>query len=232
MAKELFGYDKFWVIWASCLDKPRTVKEVQRAWGYGGNSLYQKGQEVNIWKEMADKGYLLRQGRVKKRGVSGVLLYSRLEWVPEYLKASLSEQKFRFNNAVPYDVFECFDPQELVAFLDKERSSFFLLGNLKTLFGTKEWLRGYREMCLLAPLKAIVDIYLISFLKEQLSLDRDTFFLATVPVVFGIGCVDYGEYFLKVAKVVKSNGLPEKLFSRKKLMAIWKENTGKMFDSF
>lgn len=229
MPKDLFSYDKFWVIWVSCLDKPRTIKEIQNVWEYGGNSLYQKGQESNIWKEMVRDGYLVRQGRVQKRGVSGVLLYSKVEWVPAYLKSKLSEEKFKQSNPLPYDIFECFSPGELARFLDKERGSLFLISALKTMFGTKDNVRDYKEMCLLAPMKAIVDIYIMSFIKEHLGLKRDTFFLATTPIVFNLSGINYQDYFHHVFKTMKASTMPKDLFSKERLMALWRAHTDKLF---
>ena len=50
--KELWDFDKFWLIWTSCVDKPKTIKGVQKEWDYRGNSLYQKGRKKPIWEEM------------------------------------------------------------------------------------------------------------------------------------------------------------------------------------
>ncbi len=229
MAKDLFSYDKFWVIWVSCLDKPRTIKEIQKLWEYEGNSLYQKGQESNIWKEMVRDGYLVRQGRVRKRGVTGVLLYSKLDWVPGYLKAKLSEEKFRLSNPLPYDLFQCFDASEFIKFLDSQRGSFFLMSALKGMFGAKENLRDYKDMCLLAPMMTIIDIYIISFLKENMGLKKDTFYLAAMPAVFNVSGINFQDYFLHVFKSVKSSHFSKNLFSRERLMALWRAHSDRIF---
>ncbi len=221
MPSRLWEFDKFWVIWCSCLDQCRTLKQIQRIWGYKGNALYQKGERLPLWKEMVEKGVLEERGVIKKRGVSGKLLYGKMGWVENYLSELLTTLKYENNNPLPFDLMECFsDKTLLVKYLEENRRNFFSIENLKTLFGNKENLKNYGNLALFSPIASILLVSFTSFLSSE-GLSEDVLSLVFQPLIFQPNfCVNFLGYFQNVTKSLKPETVPTGLVSKKRLFRV------------
>ena len=137
--KKVWDFDKFWIIWSTCLDKPRAINEVQKAWHYEGNALYQTGIEKPIWQEMVEGNFLEEKGIIRKRGVTGKLLYSKMEWLSDFLDPFFESLLNKNNNSLPSELYNCFENKDLfIKFLNQKRTHFFFIDKLKALFGNKE----------------------------------------------------------------------------------------------
>jgi hypothetical protein len=221
--KQVWAFDKFWIIWSSCLDKPRTINEIQDFWGYGGNALYQKGMNKPIWKEMLEQGFIETKGKVKVRGVSGDLIYGRLEWITDYLEAE-SKERVKQDNDMLFRLFKCIDnKKKLVYYLDNNRTVFFLLPRLRLLFGDKEGLRANYELCITAPIIVVFNYYIISTLNKKLSLDLDSIFLFSQSLVFTPYLkTNFLGYYKSVIKELSLKELPAGIFNQAETFRLWK----------
>jgi hypothetical protein len=230
MQKNLWDYDKFWLIWVSCIDKPRTIKDIQNLWGYKGNSLYQQGRKDAIWVEMISEGFLERRGTIEKRGVTGLLLYANMDWIGKYLQIIAAKTKYKLKNPVPSEIIECFDKKRLIGFFNEKRVQFFLIDKIKLLFGEKENLREQYEMCIIAPMMVILDIFMLDTLSKEMGLHDDTYYIISQPIIFNpCFSVNFYEYFIAVSKDIKPKDIPEDLLIKEKIFQIWKEFTKRMF---
>jgi hypothetical protein len=214
----IWEFDKFWVIWVSCLDQSRTLKHIQKIWGYKGNALYQKGEKLPIWKEMVDKGILEEKGSIRKRGVSGKLLYGKFEWVNDYLKILIEELKFKNNNPLLAEICECFSSKEkLIEFLDGKRDVFFSLDNIKILFGGKENLKNFGNLSIFCPILTILIVSLSYFLKEE-GAEKEILSLVLQPVVLNPNfSINFPAYFKEVVKKLKVMDIPKGLVLKENL---------------
>lgn len=91
--ENLYDSKKFWIIWLSCLDSARSIKEIHQIWDYseGSKALYQPagtGHEKSIAEEMIDKGYLELEDTEKRRGTTAKMLKSKTEWYSNYIQDS------------------------------------------------------------------------------------------------------------------------------------------------
>jgi len=228
---ELWEYDKFWVIWCSCVDKPRTVKEIQRIWGYKGNALYQKGMRESIPKEMIEDGYLEVKGKVKERGVSGTLVYAKLNWIPKFLLDFFIDLKMKYGNTMPSQLFDCIiDKKRFIRFLDENRVTFFFPEKLKTLFGGKETLKNNYEMCIVAPMFVLFNTVMLNLLQKQLKLKKELLFIVTQSMVFN-PCpkINFFDYSRHVMKDLKTDKIPRGFINRAKLFKIWIRSAQKIY---
>ena len=220
---KLWDYDKFWIIWVSCLDKPRTIKDIQKFWGYEANALYQKGEKRPIWQEMLEKGFLEQRGRVRKRGAAGILLYGKLDWLLDYLKSFFKDLRVKSENPLPSHLFDCFDKNKLIKFLEKKRTTFFFINRIKVLFGNKENLKNNPEMCFFVPMIVLLNFFIISTLKKRMKLGKETLFLVTQSLVFNIGLkVNLVKYTKELLTELKTGGIPEGLIDERKVFQVWK----------
>lgn len=228
---ELWEYDKFWVIWASCLDKPRTIKEIQRIWGYKGNALYQKGMRKSISKEMIDGGFLEIKGEVKERGVTGKLVYGKLDWVPKFLLDFFIDLKMKYGNSMPSQLFECIiDKKKFIKFLDENRLTFFFPEKLKILFGNKESLKNNYEMCIVAPMLVLFNTVMLRLLQRQLKLKKELLFIVTQSMVFNPSPrINFFDYSRHVMKDLKIDRIPRGLLNQAKLFKIWISSAQKIY---
>jgi hypothetical protein len=230
MQKNLWEFDKFWVIWVSCIDKPRTIKDIQTLWNYRGNSLYQQGRTNSIWIEMINEGFLERRGTVEKRGVTGLLLYANMDWIGKYLQAIASRTRFRLKNPIPSELIDCFDKKKLTIFLNEKRSQFFFTDKMRILFGDKENLRANYDMAVIAPLMVLLDIFMVDALSEEMDLHDDTHYIVSQPVIFSPHFnVNFYDYFIAVSRNIKPKDLPDGMIIKEKVFEIWKNYTKKMF---
>jgi hypothetical protein len=228
---ELYEYNKFWVIWTSCLDKPRTIKEIQRIWKYKGNALYQKGMRKSIPKEMIDDGFIEIKGEVKERGVSGKLVYASLDWVPDFLSEFFIELKMKYGNPLPSQLYECIiDKKKFIRFLDENRVTFFFPEKLKILFGNKENFKNNYEICIIAPMFVLFNTVMLHFLKKQLKLTKELLFIVTQGMVFNpspkINFLDYSRHVMKDLKI---NKMPRGMLSQSKLFRVWIKSAQKIY---
>ena len=228
---ELWDYDKFWVIWCSCIDKPRTIKEIQRIWKYKGNALYQKGMREPIAKEMIDSGFLVYRGVVKERGVTGTLFYAKLDWLPKFLEKFFNDLKIKFSNSLPSQLYECIkDKQKFVEFLDKKRTVFFLPDKLKVLFGNSENIRTNYEMVIIAPMLFLFNLLVLRVLQEQLKLKREMSFIVTQSMVFNPSLrINFLGYSMLLMKDFKIESIPLGLIDEKKLFKLWLTSARKIY---
>ena len=224
MEKKIWAFDKFWVIWCSCLDRPRTINEIQDFWGYDGNALYQKGLSKPIWKEMLEQGFIESKGKVKVRGVSGDLIYGKLEWITDYLEEEAKEARIKRGNDQPFQLLKCIEnKKKLVYYLDNNRTAFFLLPRLKMLFGDKEGLKANYELCITAPINIIFNYYIISTLKKKLNLDLNSIFLLSQSLIFTPYLkTNFLGYYKSVIKELSLKELPEGIFKEGETFRLWK----------
>jgi hypothetical protein len=120
--ENLYDSKKFWIIWYSCLESSRTVKEIHEIWDYsdGSKALYQPagtGHEKAIAEEMVDEGFLEVESKRKTRGATAKVLSSNTEWYTDYIKEEaldtleeenreiLEDNWNHFENALKNDVF-------------------------------------------------------------------------------------------------------------------------------
>jgi hypothetical protein len=95
--ENLYESKKFWIIWFSCLESPRSIKEIHRLWDYseGSKALYQPagtGHEKSIGEEMIQEGYLTVADEEKKRGATAKKLNSETDWFTTYFKEVAIEE--------------------------------------------------------------------------------------------------------------------------------------------
>ena len=220
---ELWDYDKFWVIWCSCIDKPRTIKEIQRIWKYKGNALYQKGMRKPIAKEMIDDGFLVYKGTVKERGVTGILFYANLDWLPEFLDKFFKDLKIKFNNSLPSKLYECIqDKKRFIQFLDEKRTVFFLPERLKILFGDSENIKTNYEMVIMVPMLFLFNLLVLRVLQDQLKLKKEMSFIVTQSMVFNPSLrINFLDYSTSLMKDFKVESIPARLVDEKKLFKLW-----------
>jgi len=228
---ELWDYDKFWVIWCSCIDKPRTIKEIQRIWKYKGNALYQKGMRKPIAKEMIDDGFLVYKGTVKERGVTGILFYANLDWLPEFLDKFFKDLKIKFNNSLPSKLYECIqDKKTLIQFLDEKRTVFFIPERLKILFGNSENIKTNYEMAIMAPMLFLFNLLILRVLQDQLKLKKEMSFIVTQSMVFNPSLrINFLDYSTSLMKDFKVENIPPRLVDEKKLFKLWLSAARKIY---
>lgn len=233
MERSIFTLDKFWVIWVSCLDRPRTISEIQKLWGYEGNALYQKGLEEPIWIEMIKEKYLQSKGKVKIRGVSGELLYGNFDWVMDYLTTNFSKMKLHREYSLPHQLIDCIEnKKKFLYFLDTNREIFFLPQRLKTLFGNKEILKNNYELCITAPMLIIFDYFIITTLKKKLNLGEDTIFLLSHSLVFTPNLsINFFDYYKEVMKELSLKEMPLGIINQTKIFKLWRDYAHKMIHS-
>lgn len=233
MGKSLWNFDKFWVIWVSCLDRPRTINEIQRIWNYDGNALYQKGLKAQIWSEMVKSNILQAKGKVKVRGVTGQLLYGTFDWVVDYVNNFFAELKLKYDHPLPSKLFECAEnKKKLIYFLDTNRDIFFLPHRLKILFNNKENLKNYYELCITVPIIAVYNQYMINTLKKRLGIDSDTIFLFSQSMIFNpVVKINLLGYYKEVLNDLSSKELPLGMVNESALFKLWKENANKFLSS-
>jgi len=228
---ELWEYDKFWVIWCSCVDKPRTIKEIQRIWSYKGNALYQKGMRKAIPQEMIDEDYIESKGTVKERGVSGNLLYAKLDWIPKFLYDFFIGLKVKYNNTLPSQLFDCIlDKKKFIKFLDRNRATFFFPDRLKVLFGEKDTLKNHYEMCVVAPVLVMLNLLMLRLLEKQLKLKKEMLFIVTQSMVFNPACrINFFDYSRLVMKDLKMESIPGGIFDERKIFVLWMKSAQKIY---
>lgn len=228
---ELWEYDKFWMIWCSCVDKPRTIKEIQRIWGYKGNALYQKGMRKSIPKEMIDDGFIEDKGMIKERGVSGKLIYAKLDWIPKFLYEFFINLKVKYNNILPSQLFDCVvDKKRFVKFLDENRATFFFPERLKVLFGDKDTLKNHYEMCVVAPMLVMLNLLILRLLEKQLKLKKEMLFIVTQSMVFNPAVkVNFFDYSRLVMNDLKMASIPGRIFDERKIFVLWMKSAQKIY---
>ncbi len=224
MERQIWSFDKFWIIWSSCLDKPRTLNEIQDFWGYDGNALYQKGLVKPIWKEMIEQNYIEAKGKVKIRGVSGDLIYGKFEWITTYLDEQAKERLKR-NNDHLFQLLKCIEnKKKLIYYLDTNRTIFFMLPRLQILFGNKDNLKANYELCITAPLNVVFNYYIISTLKKKLKLDLNSIFLLSQSLIFTpYLSTNFLEYYKVVMKELSLKELPLGIFNEAATFKFWKD---------
>jgi len=227
----LWNYDKFWVIWCSCVDKPRTIKEIQRIWDYKGNALYQKGMRKPIRKEMLDDGFIEDKGKIKERGVSGNLIYAKLDWVPKFLYEFFLDLKLKYNNVLPSQLFDCIvNKKRFIKFLDENRDTFFFPDRLKVLFSDKDTLKNHCEMCLVAPMLVMLNLLMLRVLEKQLKLKKEMLFIVTQSMVFNPAVkLNFFDYSRLVMKDLKMKSIPGGIFDEKKVFVLWMKSAQKIY---
>lgn len=228
--KNLWEFDKFWVIWCSCIDKPRTLKEIQKLWEYEGNSLYQKGISQAIWKEMIDEGFLEDRGPVKQRGVYGRLLYAEIHWIKDFLDNFFKELKFRKKNELGFKVWNAVSDKKMFAhFLDDNRNVFYFIERILLLFGGKETLRDYKEHVILVPLTITFDLYILKHFSNILKYEDMKYMLSKSFVFSPLYRLNIIEYAKIIYQELRPENIPERMFNRQKVFGVWKEYTDYLF---
>jgi hypothetical protein len=233
MDDPILKFDKFWVLWISCLDTPRTIKDVQRIWRYGGNALYQKGIRKPIWEEMADKGYIKRVSKIKKRGVSGLTLESNFTWLPEYLTAFGKEVDFENKNHIVYELLNSIkDKKALFRYIEDHRQSFFFIDRVKILFGNKENLKSNYEMAIFAPILVLLNMYIWETLQKRMGVDENVAFFVSSTFLFNMNPkLNFLDYFLEVTKDMKGAQIPSTIFDQKRIFGFWKGYSKKISEN-
>jgi hypothetical protein len=221
--ENLLRYDKFWVIWGSCLDKPRTIKDIQRIWGYGGNALYQKGHLKPIWEEMIDKRFIKRVKRIKKRGVSGLTLEASLNWLPSHLENYAKKSDFVDRNHLVLEIVKSIkDDRSLIKFLEDNREAFFFIDRIKLLFGNKENLKNNYEMLIFAPILVTLNIYVWRTLQKRMGVDENVVFFLTSTFIFNMNPrLNFVDYFLEVSRDLREHEIPSSIFNQRRVFGFW-----------
>ncbi|MBU5690248.1 MAG: hypothetical protein QXM68_04025 [Candidatus Aenigmatarchaeota archaeon] len=225
MERQIWAFDKFWIIWSSCLDRPRTINEIQDFWSYDGNALYQKGLNKSIWKEMLEKGFIESKGKVKVRGVSGDLIYGKTEWIFDFLDENAKKSRVSFENDLPFHILSCIkNRKKLLYYIDTNREVFFMLQRLKILFGDKQNLKNNYELCITAPLITIFNYFIIVTLKKKLKVDLDSILLLSQSLIFTpyFG-TNFFSYYKSVIKDLSTKEMPLDLFDEAKVFKLWKD---------
>lgn len=231
--ENLTKFDKFWVIWSGCLDKPRTIKDIQKVWGYSGNALYQKGLQRPIYEEMEAQGFIKRVSKIKKRGVSGVTLESNFRWIPGYLDELGKRSNFQNNNYIILEILNSIkDKKGLVRFIKDHKEAFFFIDNVKLLFGDKENLKSNYEMIIFAPILVLLNIHAWRILKKKMGVDDNIIFFLTSTFIFNVNPrLNFMDYFLRVSKNLKDVPIPSTIFNQEKIFGTWKKYSSKIKDS-
>jgi hypothetical protein len=223
----LWEFYKFWVIWVSCIDRPRTLKEIQRIWDYEGNSLYQRGIEKAIWKEMVEGGFVEKKGIEKKRGVVGTLLYAKMGWIGTYLR-SLSTKLKQNENISFQKLLDCIDIKALTSFFEINRAKLFSIDKVKLLFGEKENLKNHYEACILVPTVCVILINAFNSLKK-VKMKEDVKFIMTLPFVLNFTSLNFLDYFVRVRIEMEKTNIPRGIIDSQKFFGLWKEYAEKAF---
>jgi hypothetical protein len=173
---------------------------------------------------MVEMGALEERGVVKRRGVSGRLLYGKMGWIRDYLDVTAKQLKYTQGNPLLFDVCECFpNKARLVKFLDERRKTFFSLPTVKTLFGNKENLRDYGNLAIFCPITTILLSSLISLIREEGVTERETLLLLLQPVIFNPNfLINFPGYFKAVMSELRPDQIPRRLISREALFRLWK----------
>src|SRR4030067_2327332 len=229
----ILKFDKFWVIWGTSLDAPRTVKDVQRIWGYEGNALYQKGLERPILEEMIEKGFVKKVSKVKMRGVSGLTIEGNFDWVPDYLEKFAKDTNLRSNNPLILEILDSIgDKKALLRFIKDHRQSFYFIERVELLFGNKESLKSNYDMLVFAPILTILNIYAWKMLQKRMGIDENITFFLTSTFIFNMNPkINFLDYFLLVAKDFRDVELPSTMFDQAKVFSLWKRYSVKMKES-
>lgn len=233
MERSILALDKFWMIWVSCLDKPRTINEIQKLWDYGGNALYQKGIKEPIWIEMLKANYIQSKGKMKVRGVSGELLYGNFDWVIDYLNKTFSEMKLHRDYSLPFQLLDCIEnKKKFLHFLDTNREVFFLPHRLKILFGNKENLKNNYELCMTAPIISIYNYFIVKTLKKKIKIDVDTVFLFSQSMIFTPYLkTDFLGYYKEVLKDLSLKEIPSEIINETRVFKLWKDHAKSLLNS-
>jgi len=111
----LLDVDRFWIIWISCLEKPRCLEEIAQHWKYKTpTALYHKYKGVLLADWMVENGYLKFCGKDGKRKMY-------LALIDNFVGGDKEDIKFWHSEWI--------------------RSSLFNLQHIKTLFRAEE--HGY-----------------------------------------------------------------------------------------
>jgi hypothetical protein len=233
MDDSLLKFEKFWVIWGSCLDTPRTIKDIQDIWEYGGNALYQKGIQKPIWEEMVDQKFIKTVSKIKKRGVSGLTLESNFDWISEYLNEFGKKANFENDNYLVLELLKYIkDKKALAKFMKDHKEPFFFIDRVKILFGNKENLKNNHEMIIFAPILVLLNIYIWNVLKKRMGVDDNIIFFLTSTFVFNMNPrFNFLDYFLQVSNDIKESSIPSSIFNQERIFNIWKKYSEKIKES-
>lgn len=113
--KRVEKYGNFWLIWLSCVSKPRSLFQIQFDWGISTNYLYHR--ERGLRKRISE--IMVQQNYVEKKGRS---LVAKFDWVLDYLSQRFPELMIRKYG------------RKFLRFLMDNRRAIFDLENLKLLF--------------------------------------------------------------------------------------------------
>jgi hypothetical protein len=173
---------------------------------------------------MLEQGFIENKGKVKVRGVSGDLIYGKLEWIADYLEEKAKEARVKHENDQPFELLKCIEnKKKLIYYIDNNRTVFFLLPRLKMLFGDKDGLKSNFELCITAPVNVVFNYYIISTLKKKLNLDLNSVFLLSQSLIFTPYLrTNFLGYYKSVIKELSLKELPTGIFNEAETFKLWK----------
>lgn len=154
--RNIWEYRNFWLIWFSCMDKPRTLYELQDIWKLKGNPLYQRERVGSTVADMMVRGGFLKEENGK--------YYSLFDKYFEATKKSFPK------DIETIDLIEK-DKEEFLDFFDSKlvRNSFFSLNNLKLLSKDTLIKEGFR-----IPLLVITTFLTTLYFYKEKILTEDS----------------------------------------------------------
>ena len=178
--------NRSWVIFASCIDQPRTIQQMMEIWGYsvGAGALYRPEMINNMLKHN-----IIRVVKQKKKenyyksGFSWITKSLFKEWIKDTNIQKEMKEGILTN-------FE-----EYINFLDDEkiRKLFFDIKKLKVFFGKHDFLRKYYLNLFLLPFSAFTYFGMPKEFREV--LDKGVSLMVRTITKTSLDVVEYNKMF-------------------------------------
>lgn len=213
---------KFWMIWFSTLDKPRTLKEIHELWNYseGSNALYKpagKGHEKNIHKEMIDEGFLKVEKEEQVRGATSQKLYAETDWYFEYIKEKYYEESE--DNSVwdsKKEVNESLENKDV-------RKMLFDFEAFKKLLGSRKEVSQHKDV---AVLYALTISYVVIATKKAIPMVNSQLLLTGLQGMTGIG-----DEFITEEANLNTQSYLQAVFSKREIEEVQEAYDSSVFES-
>ncbi|MEM5777203.1 MAG: hypothetical protein QXJ06_02035 [Candidatus Aenigmatarchaeota archaeon] len=124
---------KIWIIWISCLDKPRSIKEILEIWNYNkkGGALYRK----ELIKKAFEIGMLQQGEKIPSKEIK---YYSIFDWFnKDFYEYVIKKNTFTFDTTMEKEaLLKLVKKDDYRKFLDKDevRKFFFSIDKIKKLY--------------------------------------------------------------------------------------------------
>ena len=154
---------KTWVIWASCIDEPRSLMQIMEKWGYktGAGAMYR----ANLINEMI-KNKVISLAKIQK----GNCYTSNFDWLTKDMLREISAKSGTPVQKIILDILGK-NFEEYLGFLNKKetREVLFRLDNIIKFYNNKpSMLRDYPHNLLILPVSVFINYSYPQEVREML----------------------------------------------------------------